>query len=709
MTNTFIDGTGGSSGGGGATPAGSSGELQVNNGAGGLGAASNIVGGAGYLSIGTSPSASGVIRTSPGIYDLLTTQNASLTLGKIISLDTTTANIYTGDPGWYQTIKGYTVSIIANTVTALTTDTSGNVQLPRTLSIGATPSTTGDLRVTGGFKLISRVGGVDRPVLEASTGADIIIGEGTVTGDIIQRTAAGTFYHQIGGSNYLTVNSTLTASTNPIAVGTTPAVAGTLRFPNVSNITKRNVGNTLDLTIIDNNSADNLYVGTDSLFTNAKQVPSINMYSSSGGIIYLGNGGTSRLRVDSSGVTIYAPGDPLTFGYASAATTGTIRLPTTVDALVTRNGAGTANLSIASTDGSDRLYIGSDATISGKAFTTTYVIPASQLFLGAAGNAILGFNSTSMNLQNSLPFVTNTSNVQVGTSPDFGGGRSVLGMNDVVIVPTGARPTNGVIIYVQTGTLKWINPTGTIYNLATAGGGATGPAGPQGATGPAGTIGPQGSPGVTGAQGVQGPTGTVGPQGVQGVTGPIGPAGLNATGSVFFGGPITTGGATGVNLIAYLPGMTQAGITGGQLNITAGQYKNTSRVKTTTIDGIFGDFSTTNTGWSNAYAFSFDDSISGATGTINKVSAYISGIQSSPTAGQYAGIWNIEGYFKVANGTTSAIPTGPASISVLSNFQDNPQWQATMSASGPTGYIQVYGASGTINWGGTVSRTRVSY
>ncbi len=47
---------------GGASPGGSAGEVQVNNGSGGLGAASNVKGGSGYLSVGADPAVTGSLR-----------------------------------------------------------------------------------------------------------------------------------------------------------------------------------------------------------------------------------------------------------------------------------------------------------------------------------------------------------------------------------------------------------------------------------------------------------------------------------------------------------------------------------------------------------------------------------------------------------------------------------------------------------------------
>jgi hypothetical protein len=94
--------------------------------------------------------------------------------------------------------------------------------------------------------------------------------------------------------------------------------------------------------------------------------------------------------------------------------------------------------------------------------------------------------------------------------------------------------------------------------------GATGAQGPVGLTGPAGATGPQGPVGLTGATGVQGPVGLTGPAGA---TGPQGPVGL--TGATGAQGPIgLTGpaGATGAQGPVGLTGATGAqgpvGLTG---------------------------------------------------------------------------------------------------------------------------------------------------
>jgi hypothetical protein len=105
------------------------------------------------------------------------------------------------------------------------------------------------------------------------------------------------------------------------------ASGGALRLTSAGSVRARNNADTQDLSVAETNSGDHLFLGTDAAFTAAKQFGVVNVYSTTGGFIYLGNGGTTRLRADSTGITIYTPGDSLTFGYTGAATTGDIRLP----------------------------------------------------------------------------------------------------------------------------------------------------------------------------------------------------------------------------------------------------------------------------------------------------------------------------------------------------------------------------------------------
>jgi hypothetical protein len=104
-----------------------------------------------------------------------------------------------------------------------------------------------------------------------------------------------------------------------------------------------------------------------------------------------------------------------------------------------------------------------------------------------------------------------------------------------------------------------------IYAL-NGGGGAPGPQGPIGLTGPAG---PQGSIGLTGPAGAIGPAGATGSQGPIGLTGPSGPQG--AQGSIGLTGPagaIGPAGATGSQGPIGLTGPTGAAGAQGPIGLT---------------------------------------------------------------------------------------------------------------------------------------------
>ena len=98
------------------------------------------------------------------------------------------------------------------------------------------------------------------------------------------------------------------------------------------------------------------------------------------------------------------------------------------------------------------------------------------------------------------------------------------------------------------------------------GGGAVGPQGPIGLTGPAGATGPQGPVGLTGAAGATGPQGPIGLTGAAGATGAQGPIGLTGpAGATGPQGPTGLTGAAGAPGAQGPTGLTgPAGATGAQ-------------------------------------------------------------------------------------------------------------------------------------------------
>lgn len=135
------------------------------------------------------------------------------------------------------------------------------------ISIGASPSATGQIRGGGGMLLTNSVGGVDRSIIEGTTGADVIIGDPTNGGSVITRApAGGLFFFQINGSNQFVI-----ASTGPQFGSST----------------------------IDHGAGDGV-IGID----NANTVPTTN--PTAGGILYV-QAGALKYRGSSGTVTVLAP------------------------------------------------------------------------------------------------------------------------------------------------------------------------------------------------------------------------------------------------------------------------------------------------------------------------------------------------------------------------------------------------------------------
>jgi hypothetical protein len=61
--------------------------------------------------------------------------------------------------------------------------------------------------------------------------------------------------------------------------------------------------------------------------------------------------------------------------------------------------------------------------------------------------------------------LTDDGNVGVGVNIAFGNGSGVIGIADATVVPT-SNPTEGGILYVENGTLKYRGPSGTVTTLA---------------------------------------------------------------------------------------------------------------------------------------------------------------------------------------------------------------------------------------------------
>lgn len=96
-----------------------------------------------------------------------------------------------------------------------TTDGSGNATLASSLSVGASPAATGDIRGGATFAINHAVGGVDRPILQGDSGPNIILGDDVNCGANI-REASASIRDRIAGTYIWYVTASNVAAAVPI-------------------------------------------------------------------------------------------------------------------------------------------------------------------------------------------------------------------------------------------------------------------------------------------------------------------------------------------------------------------------------------------------------------------------------------------------------------------------------------------------------------
>jgi len=203
--------------------------------------------------------------------------------------------------------------------------------------------------------------------------------------------------------------------------------------------------------------------------------------------------------------------------------------------------------------GSNNASLGDQSLGNNSTGNSNSAIGASSNFNNTTGsnNTALGyhtlFNNTSGSNNTAVGANADVSTNNLSNATAIGNGAIVnanntiqLGNNAVTNVKTNGTITAGTITYPNVdGTAGQVLSTtgsGTLTWTTGLAGGASGPQGPIGLTGPAG---------ATGATGPQGPTGLTGPTGATGATGPQGPTGL--TGATGAQGPQGIQGVSGAN------------------------------------------------------------------------------------------------------------------------------------------------------------------
>ena len=171
--------------------------------------------------------------------------------------------------------------------------------------------------------------------------------------------------------------------------------------------------------------------------------------------------------------------------------------------------------------------VSSNSTVSGDNATTGLQLGKTRM----NGDLLLQANSIIISDQGKIAFGGDATNTYIAANTDTPEDLEIHADQDVILRPDGRVVVGSTAVIDSTGT--WVGPGSGLKGEVGAQGdkgntGAQGPQGAQGSTGPQGDKGNTGAQGPQGAQGAQGPqgdkgnTGAQGPQGAQGAQGPQG-------------------------------------------------------------------------------------------------------------------------------------------------------------------------------------------
>jgi hypothetical protein len=324
---------------GGATPAGSAGEIQINNGIGGLGAATNVKGGSGFISIGINPASNGDIRLQNG--SSIKFRDAGNT-SDVPLISTTGLNIVIGNNALVSSAELWAnSSFLWGTASAGIYTTSGSGYALRVLATKIE---------------------ISLPVVGAVSNPYGVHGVGAVAMADTNQTVATTVYvfNTIKTTGALTANRNLVLPAATDIAGYTKIINNTCTGAFSVVVGDGGVGTTVAVA-----NGTTITVLFDS--RGATQVG----IAASGATITPG-GANTQIQFNDSGV--FGGNTALTFNKATGlvsltnsvafgatpAAAGAIRL-TNASGARSRNAAGSADITIYETDASNQLFIGSNS------------------------------------------------------------------------------------------------------------------------------------------------------------------------------------------------------------------------------------------------------------------------------------------------------------------------------------------------------------
>jgi hypothetical protein len=425
--------------GAGSAPGGVSGSVQINAG-GVLDGAGFVAAGTGFFAIGSGAAATGSIRLSNFGTILARTgsntdeiqyiggdSNDYIYIGSDSSLAGKRAGYVYAVPiaGVFLGSNG-TVALKASSADGVSVLNNLPLNLPGTsyLNMGPTGASTGDIRASNTFSIVSNVNGVDRMIIQGDNNADVIIGDDTQSSAIITRApAAAIIYNQLGGQDKLTISQatgvyidTKLTTTDVLGIqqnGEPLPTGGSIRLSGgsgvyIDHIVVRQGGS--DMVFLNvHDGASFVNIGDLNFYTNLRGYS--NQYQSGpGGHVWydqtsteianwnvntLKFGGPSGITMDINNVVagpvqMSIPTGSLRFGAGNVPTLGYLRFPYVDDA--TR-----PLMAVKASNDTDRVILSSgfDSTTLGNG-TESIVVDGTQIDLRYGGSSIITVNSTGL-------------------------------------------------------------------------------------------------------------------------------------------------------------------------------------------------------------------------------------------------------------------------------------------------------------------------
>lgn len=332
--------------------------------------------------------------------------------------------------------------------------TATSVAASSFVSIGATPATSGGVRLSVNSFVRSRDNGntANQDVVGLNTSDQVVVGSTTNLGAVRLLSPTGqyvaalcdTFYVQTpaAATSATITSSGMTLTGTSLAIGTNPATTAHLRVPNnVTALAARNAANDANLDLVATDGSNNVVFGGANSVAHYYKATTHYLNTAAGGLIATATSSALSLAV------------PLETG-GTPATIGQVRLTgaTSTDLLAFRYSG--ADYNLARLNGSATLMLGTTGfpmqidcyNILLNANTGDITVFAGGAQVGTVGSAGWQFGAG---------------------AKDFGGGVGVIGIDNAGTNPS-TNPTSGGVLYVDAGALKYRGSGGTVTTIANA-------------------------------------------------------------------------------------------------------------------------------------------------------------------------------------------------------------------------------------------------